>query len=101
MEGSLADQLAAKLQQEQQVGSPTTTLGRVGEIVEQVTGLESEKVTAEAAPRDLGIDSLSLIEITVRCEDVFGVRLEEATVRGFATIGAFTEYLDAHSAPAE
>lgn len=96
MEGSLADQLAAKLQQEEQVDSPTTTLGRIGEIVEKATGIESEQVTAEKSPSDLGVDSLSMIEVTVRCEEAFGVQLDDATVLGFSTVGEFADYLDEH-----
>lgn len=98
MEGSLADQLAAKLQQEEQVDSPTTTLGRIGEIVEKATGVESEQVTGGKSPSDLGVDSLSMIEITVRCEEAFGVRLDDATVLGFSTVGEFADYLDEHAA---
>lgn len=39
-----------------------------------------EELTAELRWRDLGVDSLDLLDLVVRCEDEFGVELPDAVV---------------------
>lgn len=98
MEGSLADQLAAKLRQNQEpqesTPAPTTTVGRLAELVEKVSGVDAHTVTADKRLDELGLGSLHRIEVAVRAEEEFGVRIDDADVAGMQTVGDMVEFLD-------
>ena len=49
-------------------------LERIQKIIEDETGIEAE-VTLESTFDDLELDSLDLVELTVACEDEFGIEL--------------------------
>ncbi|WP_448854083.1 acyl carrier protein [Corynebacterium frankenforstense] len=77
-------------------------LAEFAALVEDVAGVEAGEVTRESRLReDLGVDSLSLIELTVRAEETFGVRLADTTVAGFGNVGEGLDYLAEHRSPAE
>ena len=44
---------------------------------------------------DLQVDSLSLVELTMELEDVFGVELPEEELEDVKTIGAFVDVIHA------
>lgn len=71
-------------------------LPQLASIIEEASGIESEAIQPEAKISELGIDSLSLIEIAVRTEDTFGVRLDDSTVLGFTTVGEMLDYIVTH-----
>lgn len=75
---------------------PSDPLERVAQLIEEVTGVDAEKVTEDATPEALGIDSLARIELVVRAEEAFGVRIEAADAEGFETIGDYVAYLADH-----
>ena len=54
-------------------------LVRIQKIIEDETGIEAE-VTMESTFEDLELDSLDLVELTVACEDEFGIELALDTV---------------------
>ena len=54
-------------------------LDRIQKIIEDETGIEAE-VTMESTFEDLELDSLDLVELTVACEDEFGIELALDTV---------------------
>lgn len=93
MEGSLADQLAAKLEHDEVEEAPTSALGQFAAIVEKSSGIDAESVTREKSLQDLGIGSLSTIEITVHCEETFGILLDDDLVASFQTVGEMVDYL--------
>lgn len=62
-------------------------------LVADVLGCEPTEVHRHSRLRaDLGADSLSVIELTVRAEEEFGVRLNDRTVLGFHTLGDAADY---------
>lgn len=71
-------------------------LPQLATIIEEASGIESEAIQPEAKISELGIDSLSLIEIAVRTEDTFGVHLDDETVLGFTTVGDMLAYIEEH-----
>ncbi len=73
-------------------------LPQLAQIIEEASGIESGSIVPEAKISELGIDSLSLIEIAVRTEDAFGVRLEDETVLGFTTIGEMMDLISTEAA---
>ena len=54
-------------------------LDRIQKIIEDETGMAAE-VTMDSTFEDLELDSLDLVELTVACEDEFGIELALDTV---------------------
>lgn len=72
-------------------------LATLAKIFQDYAGVDAEAVVPEARIiDDLAINSLALVEITIRTEDAFGVRLEDQTMLGFDTVGGLLDYLDRH-----
>jgi len=69
----------------------------LAQIIEEASGLEAEDLTPEAKISELGINSLAMIEIAVRIEDAFGVRLDDETVFRTSTVGELAELVEAPS----
>ncbi|MDV8001931.1 meromycolate extension acyl carrier protein AcpM [Rhodococcus sp. IEGM 1408] len=66
----------------------------LAEIVEEVTGIEPSEVTPEKSfVDDLDIDSLSMVEIAVQCEDRYGVEIPDEDLAGLRTVGDVVEYI--------
>lgn len=72
-------------------------LATLAKIFQDYAGVDAEEVVPEARIiDDLAINSLALVEITIRTEDAFGVRLEDQTMLGFDTVGDLLNHLDRH-----
>ena len=54
-------------------------LDRIQKIIEDETGIAAEE-TMDSTFEDLELDSLDLVELTVACEDEFGIELALDTV---------------------
>lgn len=67
----------------------------LAQIIEEASGIEAEALTPDAKISELGISSLSMIEIAVRIEDAFGVRLDDETVFDITTVGELNDYVTA------
>ena len=54
-----------------------------------------EKVTLEAKiKKDLGADSLDILQLLMRLEDDYGVVIPDQALAGFETVGDVVKYLD-------
>ncbi len=63
-------------------------------VVEVSDELAPEEVTPEKALRaDLGIDSLSLVEIVVATEEKFGVRIPDDDAKQLVTVADYVDYV--------
>lgn len=60
---------------------------KVIDIVKDVLGMESEKVTSEDTFDDLYVDSLDLIDIVIECEKEFGYPIRDDKVQNLKTVG--------------
>jgi acyl carrier protein len=73
-------------------------LSALGEIVEEIAGVEASEVTAEKSfVDDLDIDSLSMVEIAVQAEDRFGVKIPDDALADLKTVGDAVDYIASHS----
>jgi acyl carrier protein len=73
-------------------------LTALGEIVEEIAGVEASEVTAEKSfVDDLDIDSLSMVEIAVQAEDRFGVKIPDDALADLKTVGDAVDYISSHS----
>jgi len=68
----------------------------LAQIIEEASGLEAEALTPEAKISEVGINSLAMIEIAVRIEDAFGVRLDDETVFRVKTLGELADHIEAN-----
>ena len=60
---------------------------KVIDIVKDVLGMESEKVTSEDTFDGLYADSLDLIEIIIECEEEFGYPIRDDKAQNLKTVG--------------
>ncbi len=66
----------------------------LAEVLEEVAGTPTDKVTPEAAfDKDLDVDSLTMVEVVVACEERFGVRIPDEALEGMTTVGDAIEYI--------
>jgi acyl carrier protein len=63
-------------------------------ILEEVAKLNRANVTEDKRVReDLGIDSLSLIDVAVTAEDRFGIRIPNEDLERFQAVGDVLDYI--------
>ncbi|MGN0989754.1 MAG: acyl carrier protein [Eubacteriales bacterium] len=67
-------------------------------IVEQV-GADASKITPDAKlVEDLGLDSMSLIEMITEFEDRYGIVIADDDVKDLLTVGDIVKYLEEKTA---
>ncbi len=66
----------------------------LSEVLEEVAGTPAENVKPEAAfDKDLDVDSLTMVEVVVACEERFGVRIPDEALEGLRTVGDAVDYI--------
>lgn len=58
----------------------------IAELAEQYPPSDGPEITAETTFETLNFDSLDRIEIAVRLEDEFGIRLEDDEIAGWTAV---------------
>ena len=67
-------------------------------IVNEVAGVPVEDVQADKSfVDDLDIDSLSMVEVVMACEDKWGVKIPDSEVKNLRTVGDAVNYIAANS----
>lgn len=57
--------------------------------------VEEDKITLDAElSGDLAINSIELAELILRCEETFGIDIQEDEMHKFVTVGDVVEYLE-------
>lgn len=70
----------------------------LAEIVNDIAGVAVEDVQLDKSfVDDLGVDSLSMVEIIYGCEDKFGVSIPDEDAKNLKTVGDAVAYIEAHS----
>ena len=73
----------------------TDVLVGVKEIIVDLLGVDSEKVTPEARFReDLEADSLDIVEMIMAFEDKFGREISDEEAQKISTVGEVVEYIE-------
>ena len=72
----------------------TDVLTGLAEVLEEVSGVPAEKVTREATfDNDLEVDSLTMVEVVVACEERFGVRIPDEALEQLKTVGDAVQFI--------
>lgn len=67
-------------------------------IVNEVAGVPVEDVQSDKSfVDDLDIDSLSMVEVVMACEDKWGVKIPDSEVKNLRTVGDAVTYIAANS----
>jgi acyl carrier protein len=63
-------------------------LAGLAEVLEEVAGTPADQVVPTATfDKDLDIDSLTMVEVVVACEERFGVRIPDEALENLRTVG--------------
>lgn len=69
-------------------------LAGLAEVLEEVAGTPADSVKPDAAfDKDLDIDSLTMVEVVVACEERFGVRIPDEALESLRTVGDAVDYI--------
>ena len=78
-----------------------TVLAGLAEVLEEVSGVSADKVTREATfQNDLEVDSLTMVEVVVACEERFGIRIPDEALENLKTVGDAIDFITAAGVPA-
>ncbi|MCI4462875.1 MAG: acyl carrier protein [Caldisericum sp.] len=70
---------------------------KVAKVVKEKLGVEDDKIVDSAEyVKDLGADSLALVDIAMALEDEFGVKIPDEDINKITTIGATVSYIKEH-----
>jgi acyl carrier protein len=76
-------------------------LAGLAEIINEVSGIKTDKVTLDATfKEDLGLDSLTMIEIVTAAEDKFGQRIDDDDAANLFTVQDAVSYIQDRAAQA-
>jgi acyl carrier protein len=79
----------------------TDVLTGLAEVLEEVSGVSADKVIREATfQNDLEVDSLTMVEVVVACEERFGIRIPDEALENLKTVGDAVDYITAAGVPA-
>lgn len=66
----------------------------LAEVLQEVAGTPASAVTPEASfDKDLDIDSLTMVEVVVACEERFGVTIPDEALENLRTVGDAVTYI--------
>jgi len=64
-------------------------------IIQEIADVPTQEIRPEMGfAKDLGIDSLSMIEIAVMAQDEFGVELRDEELRNLLTVQDVIDYIE-------
>ena len=79
--------------------SRTELTSALAEVLEEVAGTPIDKVTESATFYfDLDIDSLTMVEVVVACEERFDVRIPDEALEQLTTVGDAVTYISGAAA---
>lgn len=70
-----------------------STFDRIAKILQEQDGLEDVEITNDTKLSDLGLDSLSVVEAVMACEDEFGIEVDADAAP--ETVGDFVDMVEA------
>jgi len=76
-----------------------TIMEQITDILVETFSLDPEEVTADARlEADLGINSLELAELALRCDEEFDVEIDDEDIHRLITVGDVANYIEEKTA---
>ncbi len=72
------------------------TLQRIINLIVQELKIEPNDVRVNASFKDLGVDSLDMVQIIMKCEELFGLEIPDDVAEKFHTINDVVDYINQH-----
>lgn len=73
-------------------------LEKVKAILAEQFDVEEDKITADTdLQKDLGADSLDVVDLLMSIEDEFEVEVPDEEIENIKTVGSLVSYIEAHS----
>lgn len=72
------------------------TLQRIVNLIVQELKIEQNDVRVNASFQDLGVDSLDMVQIIMKSEELFGLEIPDAVAEKFHTINDVADYINQH-----
>lgn len=70
-------------------------LDKIKDMLEKQLGIDKSKITEDSdIIKDIGADSLDIVEFLMDAENEWGITIEEEDVKNLHTIGDVVKYID-------
>lgn len=70
-------------------------LDKIKDMLEKQLGIDKSKITEDSdIIKDIGADSLDIVEFLMDAENVWGITIEEEDVKDLHTIGDVVKYIE-------
>lgn len=70
-------------------------LDKIKEMLEKQLGIDKSKITEDSdIIKDIGADSLDIVEVLMDAENEWGITIEEEDVKNLHTIGDIVKYIE-------
>ena len=69
------------------------TFAKIQTIVAEKLSIEKNRVTYEATLEDLGADSLDMVEIVMKCEEQFGIEINDKDAEKMNNLSEVVTYI--------
>ncbi len=70
-------------------------LDKIKDMLEKQLGIDKSKITEDSdIIKDIGADSLDIVEFLMDAENVWGITIEEEDVKNLHTIGDVVKYIE-------
>ncbi len=72
-------------------------LEKIKEMLENQLGIDKSKITMDSdIVKDIGADSLDIIELLMDAESEWGITIDDEVVKDFHTVGDVVRYIESH-----
>jgi acyl carrier protein len=70
------------------------TLQKIVDVIVKELKIEPSAVKVNVTFQDLGVDSLDMVQIIMKCEEQFGLEIPDETAEQFHTINDVVDYIN-------
>ncbi len=72
-------------------------LEKIKEMLENQLGIDKSKITMDSdIVKDIGADSLDIVELLMDAESEWGITIDDEVVKDFHTVGDVVRYIESH-----